>query len=259
MIMSVENLELLSQQEIKKLIDKEKLPRHIAIIMDGNGRWAKARHLPRVEGHRNAVKTVRDVVEACGELEIEALTLYAFSTENWKRPGFEVRALMRLLREQLRKQTEELNENNVQLRVIGQIDRLPKTVRRELENSIELTKNNTGLVLNLALNYGGRQEIVQAVHKIAYAVKNGSLGLDEINEEQFANCLYTSNLPDPDLLIRTSGEMRISNFLLWQLAYSELYITPVLWPDFTRRDLFIAIVDYQKRNRRFGGLDETNS
>lgn len=257
--MSVEDLELLSEKELKELIDKEKLPRHIAIIMDGNGRWAKARHLPRIEGHRNAVKTVREVVEACGELEIEVLTLYAFSTENWRRPGLEVRALMRLLREQLRRQTEELNENNVQLRAIGQTDKLPKNIRQELENSIELTKYNTGLILNLAINYGSRQEIVQAVHKIAQAVKNGLLDVDEINEEQFANYLYTSNLLDPDLLIRTSGEMRISNFLLWQLAYSELYITPVLWPDFTLRDLFIAIIDYQRRNRRFGGLDATNS
>lgn len=257
--MSVENLEQLNQEKIKELIDKENLPRHIAIIMDGNGRWAKARHLPRVEGHRNAVKTVHDVVEACGEIEIEVLTLYAFSTENWKRPSFEVRALMRLLREQLRKQTEELNENNVQLRTIGQTDRLPQTVERELANAIEFTKDNTGLTLNLALNYGSRQEIVQAVHKIAHAVKDGILDLDEIDEELFASYLYTAELPDPDLLIRTSGEMRVSNFLLWQLAYSELYITPVLWPDFTRRDLFIAIVDYQKRNRRFGGLDETDS
>jgi len=256
--MSVEDLELLNEEEIKELIDKEKLPRHIAIIMDGNGRWAKARSLPRVEGHRNAVRAVHDVVETCGKLEIEVLTLYAFSTENWKRPSFEVRALMRLLRKQLREQTGELNENNVQLRTIGQIDRLPKVVRQELENSIELTKDNTGLILNLALNYGSRQEIVQAVHRIAQAVRNRTLDLNEIDEEQFANYLYTSNLPDPDLLIRTSGEMRVSNCLLWQLAYSELYITPVLWPDFTRRDLFIAIVNYQRRNRRFGGLDETD-
>lgn len=256
--MSVKNLEQLSEKEIKELIDKDKLPRHIAIIMDGNGRWAKARRLPRVEGHRNAVKTVRDVVEACGELEIEVLTLYAFSTENWKRPGLEVRALMRLLREQLRKQTSELDQNNVQLHAIGQIDKLPKIVSQELEKSIDLTKDNTGLILNLALNYGSRQEIIQAVQKIAQAVKDRSFDLNEIDEELFANYLYTSNLPEPDLLIRTSGEMRISNFLLWQLAYSELYITPVLWPDFARRDLFIAIVDYQSRHRRFGGLDRTN-
>jgi len=253
--MSVENLELLSEEEIKDIIDQTKLPQHIAIIMDGNGRWAKNRGLPRVEGHRNAVKSVHEVVKGCGEIGVDILTLYAFSTENWKRPSIEVRALMRLLQEQLRKQTRELNENNVQLRVIGQIDRLPKTVKQELKDSIELTQKNTGLILNLALNYGGRQEIVQAAKRIALSVKNEKLEIDEIDEEKFKSFLYTSGLPDPDLLIRTSGEMRISNFLLWQSAYSEFYITPVLWPDFSRRALFIAIVEYQKRNRRFGGIN----
>ena len=198
-------------------------------------------------------------MESCGKLEIEALTLYAFSTENWKRPRIEVNALMILFRQQLREQTEELNENNVQLRAIGQLNRLPKSVCQELERSINLLKNNTGLILNLALNYGGRQEIVQAIQRIAQDVKEGKLKIKEINEDLFANYLYTANLPELDLLIRPSGEMRVSNFVLWQLAYAELYVTSTLWPDFRKKDLLLALIAYQQRKRRFGGLDGQTS
>jgi undecaprenyl diphosphate synthase len=224
--------------------------------MDGNGRWAEKRDLPRIEGHKAAIEAIRDVVESCGKLEIEALTLYAFSTENWKRPVREVNALMLLLRQQLKEQTEELNENNVRLRAIGQLNRIPKRVRQELERSINITKNNTGLILNLALNYGSRQEIVQATQRIAQAVKEGELKINDINENLFAHYLYTANLPELDLLIRPSGEMRVSNFLLWQLAYAELYVTPTLWPDFRKKDLLLALIAYQQRKRRFGGLND---
>jgi len=254
--MQTNNLESLTEIELERLLDRKKLPRHVAIIMDGNGRWAEKRDLPRIEGHKAAIEAIRDVVESCGKLEIEALTLYAFSTENWKRPVREVNALMLLLRQQLREQTEELNENNVRLRAIGQLNRIPKRVRQELERSINITKNNTGLILNLALNYGSRQEIVQATQRIAQAVKEGELKINDINENLFANYLYTANLPELDLLIRPSGEMRVSNFLLWQLAYAELYVTPTFWPDFRKRDLLLALIAYQQRKRRFGGLND---
>lgn len=257
--MQTNNFESLTEVELEQLLDRQKLPRHIAIIMDGNGRWAEKRDLPRIEGHKAAIESIRDVVENCGKLEIEALTLYAFSTENWKRPVREVNALMLLLRQQLREQTEELNENNVRLRAIGQLNRIPKRVRQELERSINITKNNTGLILNLALNYGSRQEIVQATQRIAQAVKDGELKINDINENLFANYLYTANLPELDLLIRPSGEMRVSNFLLWQLAYAELYVTPTLWPDFRKKDLLLALIAYQQRKRRFGGLDDRSS
>lgn len=250
------NFESLTEIELEQLLDKQKLPRHIAIIMDGNGRWAERHNLSRIQGHKAAIEAVRDVVESCGNLEIETLTLYAFSTENWKRPGREVNALMLLLRQQLQEQTEELNENNVQVKAIGQLNRIPKRVRQQLERSINLTKNNTGLILNLALNYGSRQEIVQATQHIAQDVKEGKLKIKEINENLFANYLYTANLPELDLLIRPSGEMRVSNFLLWQLAYAELYVTPTLWPDFRKKDLLLALIAYQQRERRFGGLDD---
>jgi len=250
------NLESLTEIELEQLLNRQKLPRHIAIVMDGNGRWAEKRDLPRIEGHKAAIEAIRDVVESCGKLEIEALTLYAFSTENWKRPIREVNALMLLLRQQLKEQTEELNENNVRLRAIGQLNRIPKRVRQELERSINITQNNTGLILNLALNYGSRQEIVQATQRIAQAVKEGELKINDINENLFANYLYTANLPELDLLIRPSGEMRVSNFLLWQLAYAELYVTPTFWPDFRKRDLLLALIAYQQRKRRFGGLND---
>jgi undecaprenyl diphosphate synthase len=254
--MQTNNFESLTEIELEQLLDRQKLPRHIAIIMDGNGRWAEKRDLPRIEGHKAAIEAIRDVVESCGKLEIEALTLYAFSTENWKRPVREVNALMLLLRQQLKEQTEELNENNVRLRAIGQLNRIPKRVRQELERSINITKNNTGLILNLALNYGSRQEIVQATQRIAQAVKEGELKINDINENLFAHYLYTANLPELDLLIRPSGEMRVSNFLLWQLAYAELYVTPTLWPDFRKKDLLLALIAYQQRKRRFGGLND---
>jgi undecaprenyl diphosphate synthase len=253
--MQTNNFESLTEVELEQLLDRQKLPRHIAIIMDGNGRWAEKRDLPRIEGHKAAIEAIRDVVESCGKLEIEALTLYAFSTENWKRPVREVNALMLLLRQQLKEQTEELNENNVRLRAIGQLNRIPKRVRQQLERSINITKNNTGLILNLALNYGSRQEIVQATQRIAQAVKDGKLKINDINENLFANHLYTANLPELDLLIRPSGEMRVSNFLLWQLAYAELYVTPTFWPDFRKKDLLLALIAYQQRKRRFGGLN----
>jgi undecaprenyl diphosphate synthase len=251
---SKRKVESMSVEELKKLLDPNNLPRHIAIIMDGNGRWAQKRHLPRTEGHKAAVQSVRETVEICGEIGVEVLTLYSFSTENWKRPEPEVRVLMSLLKEQLRRETDELDRNNVQVRAIGEVDQLPADVLRELERAIERTRDNTGLKLVLALNYGGRKEIARAVRMIADEVKSGRLNPDEIDENLLSRYLYTSDLPDPDLLIRTSGEMRVSNFLLWQIAYTELYITPVLWPDFRKRHLLEAVIDYQRRERRFGGL-----
>jgi len=247
------DVENMSEEELKAFLDKEKLPKHVAIIMDGNGRWADRRSLPRTAGHRAGIESVHVAVELCGELEIPVLTLYAFSAENWKRPSREVNALMRLLLEQLRERTSELNENNVQLRVIGNMDRLPGRVVREINRSIDATKDNTGLILNLALSYGSRQEILKALRSIIADVNEGKLKADNINEDVFAQYLYTADLPDPDLLIRTSGEMRISNFLLWQLAYAEIYVTDVLWPDFRRKNLLLALLSYQQRERRFGG------
>ncbi|HGE69369.1 TPA: isoprenyl transferase [Candidatus Poribacteria bacterium] len=244
----------LSEEELKNSLNMRKLPKHVAIIMDGNGRWADRRNLPRIEGHKAGVESVREVVELCGELKIQVLTLYAFSTENWKRPPFEVNALMRLLIDQLSEQTPDLNSKNVKINVIGDISRLPKRVINEIRSSINVTKENTGLILNLALSYGGRQEIIKATRAIADDVKKGILNPDDIDEKVFAKYLYTSDLPDPDIIIRTSGELRISNFLLWQCAYSEIYITEVLWPDFRKKDFLLALISYQNRKRRFGGI-----
>jgi len=244
----------LSEEELKNSLNMRKLPKHVAIIMDGNGRWADRRNLPRIEGHKAGVESVREVVELCGELKIQVLTLYAFSTENWKRPPFEVNALMRLLIDQLSEQTPDLNSKNVKINVIGDISRLPKRVINEIRNSVDVTKENTGLILNLALSYGGRQEIIKATRAIADDVKKGILNPDDIDEKVFAKYLYTSDLPDPDIIIRTSGELRISNFLLWQCAYSEIYITEVLWPDFRKKDFLLALISYQNRKRRFGGI-----
>ena len=244
----------MSEEELKAALDREKLPKHIAIIMDGNGRWADRQNLPRNSGHRAGVESVRIVVELCVELEIPVLTLYAFSSENWKRPLKEVNALMKLVLEQLHDQAPELNKNNVQLKVIGDIERLPNKVVRELHNSMDLMKDNTGLILNMALNYGSRQEIVHALHSIIADIKEGKLKARNIDEDVLAQYLYTAGLPDPDLLIRTSGEMRLSNFLLWQLAYAEIYVTDVLWPDFREKDLLLALLSYQQRERRFGGI-----
>jgi undecaprenyl diphosphate synthase len=230
------------------------LPRHIAIIMDGNGRWARQRHLPRIEGHRMGAESARVIIRTAGELGIRYLTLYAFSVENWNRPEEEVDALMKYLVHYLRTETSELNKNNVKLEVIGQIYRLPENVQEHLKKSIATLARNNGLTLIMALSYGGRTEIVDAVRDIAKKVKLRELDPAEITEEVFAQHLYTRNWPDPDLLIRTSGEMRVSNFLLWQISYAELVITPTLWPDFRRPQFYAALEEYHRRHRRFGGL-----
>jgi len=228
--------------------DPAKLPRHIAVIMDGNGRWAKAKGLPRIAGHREGVESVREIVRACGEMGIEVLTLYAFSTENWLRPAAEVGELMRLLSWAVQNEVPELNRNRVRLRISGRTAGLPPGVADDLRKSVERLKDNPGLILNLALNYGARQESVDAVNAALDS------GLKRVDEEAISSRLYTAGLPDPDLVIRTSGEMRLSNFLLWQAAYAELYVTPVLWPDFRRPDLAAAIEEYRTRHRRFGGI-----
>jgi undecaprenyl diphosphate synthase len=233
-------------------VDLDRLPGHIAIIMDGNGRWAKKRRLPRIAGHRAGIRAVRQSVEACARLGVPFLTLYAFSVENWKRPHTEITLLMSLLREYLKKEISELNRQNIRLSVIGRIHELPKPVQRDLESALESTRRNTGLRLTLALNYGARAELVDAVRELlSKAIQNGDVIIDEA---ALSSHLYTRDLPDPDLLIRTSGELRLSNFLLWQAAYSEFWVTETLWPDFTQADLFQAIIDYQKRERRYGGI-----
>jgi undecaprenyl diphosphate synthase len=233
---------------------KANLPRHVAIIMDGNGRWAKERHLPRIEGHRAGADSARIIIRTAGELGIKYLTLYAFSVENWNRPKDEVDALMKYLIHYLKTETPELNKNNVRLEVIGQIYRLPENVQEHLKRSITTLSRNNGLTLVMALSYGGRTEIVDAVRSIAAKAKSRELDPADITEEVFAQHLYTRNLPDPDLLIRTSGEMRVSNFLLWQISYAELVITPTLWPDFRKPQLYAALEEYHRRHRRFGGL-----
>ncbi len=241
--------------KLVQAIDPARLPAHVAIIMDGNGRWAKRRNLPRVAGHRAGIEPVRSAVETCARLGIRALTLYAFSVENWKRPRTEVDTLWRLLRYYLRQELPNLLRNDIQLSAIGRIDALPPAVQEELEAAVRRTASNGGLRVNLAINYGGRAELVDAVNcLLEEARRTGSLEAFHIDEEAIASRLYTAGQPDPDLLIRTSGEMRISNFLLWQIAYSELYVTDTYWPDFKRADLLRAIIDYQKRERRFGGL-----
>jgi undecaprenyl diphosphate synthase len=236
-------------------LDPKRLPAHIAIIMDGNGRWARQRNLPRILGHRAGVNSVRTVVETCAQLGIETLTLYAFSVENWKRPRHEVDSLWRLLRYYLRRELPSLSRNDIQLAAIGRLEALPAATQAELQNAIQKTSSNRGMRLNLAVNYGGRTELVDAVNSMLDNARlEGNLDALEITEEAVSEHLYTAGLKDPDLLIRTSGEMRISNFLLWQIAYSELYVTDTLWPDFGRADLLEAIADYQSRERRFGGL-----
>jgi undecaprenyl diphosphate synthase len=232
------------------------LPGHVAVIMDGNGRWARQRGLHRVEGHREAVKSVRDVVEACGQLDIGYLTLYTFSVENWRRPSNEVSALMQLLVQTIQEELDELIRKNVKLITIGSLIDLPVETRKSLVTGIERTRQCTGLTLNLALNYGGRTEIVEAVRAICAKVKSGSIMPEAVDEAFMSRHLYTAELPDPDLLIRTSGEFRISNFLLWQLAYTEIYISDLFWPDFRRTHLYDAIRSYQKRERRFGRVSE---
>jgi undecaprenyl diphosphate synthase len=240
---------------LAEAIDPDRLPAHIAIIMDGNGRWAQKRNLPRVVGHRAGIEPVRSTVETCSRLGIQALTLYAFSVENWKRPRAEVDMLWRLLRIYLRRELPELMRNRVRFACMGHMDGLPPQVRQDLETSIDATAGNNGLRLNVAINYSGRSELVDAVNAIVEDARlEGRLRDLRIDEESIAARLYTAGLPDPDLLIRTSGEKRVSNFLLWQIAYAELYVTDTLWPDFRRADLLDAILDYQKRDRRFGGL-----
>ena len=236
----------------QSIVKRGKLPQHIAIIMDGNGRWARKRGLPRIAGHRAGVKTVKRIVKAAGEIGLEYLTLYTFSTENWKRPKEEVSAIMKLLEETTRREINELDKNNVRLITTGRIEELSPRRRAILEKATQKTKNNTGLTLNLALSYSGRMEILDAVKKIAGDTKAGKIKTMDINENLFSKYLYTKDLPDPDLLIRTSGEMRISNFLLWQTSYTELYVTEVLWPDFSVENFYLAILNYQERERRFG-------
>lgn len=243
---------LVEYEELLKLIDKKRLPQHIAIIMDGNGRWAKRHNRRRIVGHLEGTKAIKRIVKFSGEIGIRILTLFAFSTENWNRPKREVWALMNLLYKFLRQETNNLQKNNIKLLVSGQVEKLPAKVRVELSKTIDATRENSRLILNLALSYGGREEIVRACREIAKQISNKSKKLKDIDEQFFNNYLYTTGLPDPDLLIRTSGEFRISNFLLWQIAYSEIYVTPVLWPDFNRRDLLLALIDYQNRERRFG-------
>ena len=240
----------------KPLINTSKLPKHIAIIMDGNGRWAKEHGKARIFGHKHGVKSVRDVVEGAGEIGLEYLTLYAFSTENWNRPKVEVAALMQLLVSTISNEVSELNKNNVRLLTIGDINSLPGNCEKELGKAIDQTKNNTGLTLILALSYSSKWEITEAVKKIASEVKQGMIDIEAINTEMVSSHLQTAEVPDPELLIRTSGEFRISNYLLWQIAYSELYFTEKLWPDFTKEDLFEAIINFQKRERRFGLTSE---
>ena len=237
-------------------VDPARLPAHIAIIMDGNGRWAKQRNLPRVAGHRAGVDPVRTTVDLCARLGVRALTLYAFSVENWKRPRAEVETLWRLLRYYLQQELPDLMRNNIRFEAIGRVLELPHQIQRELNETIQATAANTGLRLSLAINYGGRAEIVDAVRLMVEKARRGEVV--EVTEESINAHLYTASLPEPDLLIRTSGEMRISNFLLWQIAYSELYVTDTLWPDFGRTHLLQAILDYQKRDRRFGGLSPTD-
>ncbi len=236
-------------------LDPERMPRHIAIVMDGNGRWARTRRLSRIEGHRHAEKAVRDTVEICAELGVEYLTLFAFSVENWSRPKREVNALMRLLRRFVKQETPNLMKNNIRFKAIGRKKPLPPEVLADVRALERTTAANDGLTVVLAVNYGGRTEIVDAVKRCAAKVQRGELSVRQIDEETFGDCLYTRGMPDPDLLIRTSGEYRISNFLLWQTWYTELWVTPVLWPDFRRKHLLEAINEYARRERRFGGVN----
>ncbi len=245
-----------SQTESKTLNTHSEIPRHIAIIMDGNGRWAKSNNLPRIAGHREGVESVREIVRASAKAGVKYLTLYTFSTENWKRPKTEVTTLMRLLVKVLRREIQELHNNDVKLMAIGDICSLPAEVQHELSDAIEKTKDNKTLTLVLALSYSGRWEIIDAVKGIVKDLQDGKINESEIKIETFSKYLNTKNIPDPDLLIRTSGEMRISNFLLWQLAYSEIYITPVFWPQFRTKELMDAIEDYSRRERRFGKVSE---
>ena len=240
-------------------LDLARLPRHVAVIMDGNGRWAKQRHLPRVEGHRAGAAAVRDTVETAARLGLDALTLYAFSTENWKRPKAEVSTLFTLLKEYLRKEFRTLAENDIRFRVMGRPEGLDATVRSALGMALDATAGCRGMVFSVALNYSGRAEIADAARRLAREAVEGRIDAESIDEDAVARRLYTADLPDPDLLIRTSGEMRISNFLLWQIAYAEIHVTPVLWPDFRCRHFLEALLDYQRRERRYGGVSDVDA
>jgi len=240
----------------KKIVEQGNLPAHIAIIMDGNGRWAKANNLPRVAGHVEGINSVREIVQVCGEIGVSYLTLYTFSNENWKRPQKEVSAIMKLLLSTIKKEVRNLNKNNVRLSTIGNINDLPDNSRQGILEGIEVTKNNTGLNLILALNYSSRQALLMAVQRIADKILSGEMNSNQISEAIFSRELYTVDIPDPDLLIRTGGELRISNFLLWQLAYTEFFLTDIQWPDFREEDLLNSIIDYQGRQRRFGQIEE---
>lgn len=242
------------EAELLSRIDTTRIPRHVAIIMDGNGRWAKMRGKPRIFGHRAGAESVRAILDTFARFQIEAVTLYAFSTENWNRPKTEVSALMSMLTRYIRKEIKEVHKHNIKFQTIGNIEGLPKDVQDEIARAKEITAGNTGTKLNVALNYGARDEIVRACKKLATKVAAGDLSVDKIDEELFGQNLYTGDLPEVDLLIRTSGEMRISNFLLWQIAYSEIYITPTLFPDFRQTQIFEALIEFQNRNRRFGGI-----
>lgn len=243
----------MTHEELRaKVLERGNLPRHIAIIMDGNGRWAQERSLPRLAGHREGINSVREITRICGEIGLGHLTLYTFSQENWDRPRLEVTALMRLLLSTIRKEVENLNANNVRLSTIGALEELPAEARQGIEEGIELTRHNTGLNLNLALSYGSRQEILQAARLIAERIRRGDLEPGQVDEDLFSRYLDTTGVPDPELLIRTGGELRLSNFLLWQLAYTEIYVTATFWPAFREAELMAAISDYQRRERRFG-------
>jgi undecaprenyl diphosphate synthase len=247
------------EAELLEKLDRKSLPQHVAIIMDGNGRWAQRRHLPRIAGHRAGVKAARQVIEACVQLQLPCLTLYAFSLENWRRPQAEVDFLMRLLREYLKREMPSIHKNNIRFLVIGRSAQLPEGVRKDIDDAMRLTAHNTGMTLVVALNYGGRAELADAFNAMLEHVREDGVSAFRADEQTISNHLYTAGLPDPDLLIRTSGEMRVSNFLLWQIAYAEIYVTEELWPDFSRARLLEALVDFQKRERRYGGLGSSRS
>lgn len=248
------NENVYKNSKLKDKIDFTSLPKHIAIIMDGNGRWAKKRHLPRTAGHREGMERVKEIVEVASNLGIKYLSLYAFSTENWKRPKNEIDGLMRLLVQYLRNELNALNKNNVKIIVLGDISKLPNTPQNEIIKAVNRTKNNTGMILNIALNYGGRNEIIKSVKDILKDYKIGKIDIDSLDEDLFKKYLYTKDQPDPDLLIRPSGELRISNFMLYQIAYTEFWFSDIYWPDFKEEHFYKAIIDYQKRDRRFGGI-----
>ncbi len=252
--MGTEDGQQQSEADLLARLDPTRLPAHIAVIMDGNGRWAKQRNLVRFEGHRASTQSIRDTVSGCRDLGVRFLTLYTFSAENWNRPDIEVRALMALIEDTLRRELPDLHANRARVRLLGRIDNLPASLQRLLQEATELTADNPGLTLQLAIDYGGRQEIVDAARALAREAEAGGLAPDKIDEAQFAAHLYRPDAPDPDLLIRTGGDLRVSNYLLWQIAYTEVYVTPTLWPDFRRVHLYEALIDYQGRQRRFGGV-----